>query len=100
MAEELTSDAKLRRTRLLTALDIATSSWYRQAVPLDAKKRRGPAPKPIAEDIRQAIIEMATAHPWYSYKRIAVMCRRAANSTWRLLAATRKAPRLGLEPRT
>lgn len=80
MAEELTGDAKLRRTRLLAALDVATSSWYRQAVPLEAKKRRGPAPRPIAEPIRQAIIEMATSNPWYGYKRIAVMCRRAGQA--------------------
>ena len=80
MAEELAGDAKLRRTRLLEALDIATSSWYRQPIPQEAKKRRGPAPKVIAEPIRQAIIEMATAHPWYGYKRIAVMCRRAGQA--------------------
>jgi transposase InsO family protein len=79
VSEELAGDAKLRRTRLLEALDIATSSWYRQPISLAAKKRRGPVPKPIAEHIRQAIIEMATANPWYGYKRIAVMCRRAGD---------------------
>jgi transposase InsO family protein len=30
--------------------------------------------------IRQAIIEMATANPWYGYKRIAVMCRRSGHA--------------------
>ncbi|MEK7414789.1 MAG: DDE-type integrase/transposase/recombinase, partial [Planctomycetota bacterium] len=80
MTEELAGDAKLRRTRLLEALDIATSSWYRPPVPTEAKKRRGPAPKPIAENIRQAVIEMATANPWYGYQRIAVMCRRAGQA--------------------
>ena len=79
MTEELTEDAKLRRTRLLEALDIATSSWYRPPVPLEAQKRRGPAPQPIAAEIRQAVIEMATANPWYGYK-IAVMCRRAGQA--------------------
>jgi hypothetical protein len=80
VAEEVTRNAKLRRTRLLDALDIATSSWYRPPVPLEAKKRRGPAPRPIAAEVRQAVIEMATANPWYGYKRIAVMCRRAGQA--------------------
>jgi hypothetical protein len=30
----------------------------------------------MVETIRQAVIAMATANPWYGYKRIAVMCRR------------------------
>jgi putative transposase len=80
VTEELTGDAKLRRTRLLDALDIPTSSWYRRLVPSETKKRRGPAPRLMAEPIRAAIIAMATAHPWYGYKRIAVMCRRAGQA--------------------
>ena len=80
VTEALTGDAKLRRTRLLAALDIATSSWYRQPMAPEAKKRPGPAPQPIAEPIRQGILEMATAHPWYGYKRIAVMCRRGGQA--------------------
>jgi transposase InsO family protein len=80
VSEELSGDAKLRRTRLLQALAIATSSWYRQPVPIEAQKRRGPAPRPIAQEIRQAVIEMALANPWYGYKRIAVMCRRAGQA--------------------
>ena len=100
MTEELTGDAKLRRTRLLGALDIATSSWYRPLVPLEVKKRRGPAPKPIAESIRQTIIEMALAHPWYGYKRIAVMCRRAGHAVKdRQAYAVMRAEKLLQQPR-
>ena len=76
----MAQDAKLRRTRLLEALDIATSSWYRQPVPLEQQKRPGPAPRPIDEAIRQVIVNMATTNPWYGYKRIAVMCRRAGHA--------------------
>jgi putative transposase len=78
--DELAGDARLRRTRLFAALDIATSSWYRPPVPPEEQKRRGPAPQRIAEPIRQAVIDMATANPWYGYKRIAVMCRRAGQA--------------------
>jgi transposase InsO family protein len=74
---ELTGDGKLRRTRLLSALGIATSSWYRPSKPAEARRRPGPAPQPIVEAIRQAALAMALANPWYGYKRIAVMCRRA-----------------------
>jgi putative transposase len=76
----LAQDAKLRRTRLLAALGIATSSWYRQPVPPEEHKRPGPAPRPIDETIRQVIVNMATLNPWYGYKRIAVMCRRAGDA--------------------
>ena len=78
--EELAGDAKLRTTRLLEALSIATSSWYRRPVPDSERRRPGPAPRPIAEEIRQAIIAMAMANPWYGYKRIAVMCRRSGQA--------------------
>jgi len=78
--EALAGDAPLRRTRLLEALDIATSSWYRPTLPLEQHKRPGPAPQPSAEAIRQAILATATANPWYGYKRIAVMCRRAGHA--------------------
>jgi len=77
--EELASDAKLRRTRLLQAVGIAASSWYRQPVSGEPRQR-GPVPRPIAESLRQAIIAMASANPWYGYKRIAVMCRRAGHA--------------------
>jgi transposase InsO family protein len=76
----LTTDAKLRRTRLLEALDIATSSWYRPPIPAEQHKRPGPAPRPIDEGLRQVVVNMATTNPWYGYKRIAVMCRRAGHA--------------------
>src|SRR5438309_1562313 len=55
--------------------DVETIRVYRGAA-----AGSGAGPKPIAEPIRQAIIEMATANPWYGYKRIAVMCRRAGQA--------------------
>jgi putative transposase len=78
--EELVGAAKLRRTRLLDALSIATSSWYRQPVAAEQRRRPGPAPQPIAETVRQAVVVMALANPWYGYKRIAVMCRRTGQA--------------------
>jgi len=65
-----------RLTGVLEALGVPTSSWYRPPVPADRRKRRGPKPKPIPDEVVGWVVRMATANPWYGYKRIAVMCRR------------------------
>lgn len=66
----------VRLTNLLSALGIASSSWYRSSVPPEQRKRPGPAPKPIDPIVVRWVLAMAEANPWYGYKRIAVMCRR------------------------
>lgn len=67
-----------RQTHVLQLLGIASSSWYRQ--PASERKRPGPAPRPIPDQIVQIVVEMATENPWYGYRRIAVMCRRAGHA--------------------
>lgn len=74
--QELKNDATLRLTRVLQALEIPSSSWYRTPVPADQQRRRGPPPQTIPEEVLHAVTEMAINNPWYGYKRIAVMCRR------------------------
>jgi putative transposase len=67
-----------RCTEVLRHLDIATSSGYR---PRSAQRKRpAPAPQPIPQEIVDAVITMATDNPWYGYKKIAVMCRRAGQA--------------------
>jgi len=78
--QELAVDRKLRRTRVLAALGVATSSWYRRPIAAEQRRRPGPAPQPIGEAVCQAIVAMAVKNPWYGYKRIAVMCRRAGQA--------------------
>ena len=68
-----------RRTSVLRLVGMAPSSWYRPARE-GQRKRPGPAPRPIADEVVQAVVTMATANPWYGYKRIAVMCRRAGQT--------------------
>jgi putative transposase len=65
-----------RQTQVLRLVGIAPSSWHRPPRKGE-RKRPGPARKPIAGEVVQAVVSMATANPWYGYKRIAVMCRRA-----------------------
>ena len=74
----LDEHSKARLTEVLKALGVARSSWYRQAG--TECRRPGPPPQPIPEAIVTAVVEMATANPWYGYKRIAVMCRREGHA--------------------
>jgi putative transposase len=70
---------KARQTQVLRFIGVAPSSWHRP--PRDGERKRpGPAPRPIADEVVQAVVEMAIANPWYGYKRIAVMCRRASQA--------------------
>jgi putative transposase len=66
-----------RLVPVLRGLGIPTSSWYRPPRDEQGPKRRGPPPKTMTEEVVQAVVTMATDNPWYGYKRIAVMCRRA-----------------------
>lgn len=68
-----------RRTAVLRLIGVAASSWYRPPQDKSQRKRPGPAPRRIADEVVQAVVTMATANPWYGYKRIAVMCRRAGH---------------------
>ena len=77
---ELLDNSKLRVTQLLAALGIACSTWYRPVVSAQQRRRPGPPAQPIANEIVLAVVEMATANPWYGYKRIAVMCRRVGQA--------------------
>jgi transposase InsO family protein len=75
--DQMTSETKgARITGVLGALDIATSTWYRKPVAEGERRRPGPKPKPIPQEIIDAVVKMATDNPWYGYQRIAVMCRR------------------------
>ena len=69
-----------RLTAVLRALGIASSSWYRPAIPAEQRRRPGPKPKAVAKEVVLAVVNMAVANPWYGYKRIAVMCRRAGSA--------------------
>ena len=79
MNASVRSHRGVRLTRVLDALGIARSSWYRQHD--DGPRRRpGPKPKLLPPQVVEAVVAMATENPWYGYKRIAVMCRRAGQA--------------------
>jgi putative transposase len=74
-----TTKPRARQTQVLRLVGVAPSSWHR--VPREGERKRpGPSRRVIADEVVEAVVEMATANPWYGYKRIAVMCRRAGQS--------------------
>ena len=60
----MTAEAKdVRLTGVLGALEIARSTWYRKPIPEDERRRPGPAPSVIPQEIIDAVVKMATENP-------------------------------------
>lgn len=81
--DQLIADPKLspRLVPVLRLVGVPPSSWYRPPRDDDQQRKRpGPAPQAIPDEVVQAVVQMATDNPWYGYKRIAVMCRRAGHA--------------------
>jgi hypothetical protein len=76
--EELARCPQARLTRLLRALRVPTSVWYHRRV--EERKPPGPKPTPIAAYLRERVTRLAHTFPWWGYKRIAVIARRASGS--------------------
>ena len=70
-----TTGRRPRQTEVLRLAGVAPSSWHRPPREGD-RKRPGPPPQTIPDEVIEAVVTMATENPWYGYKRIAVMCRR------------------------
>lgn len=73
------SKPRPRQTHVLRLIGVAPSSWHRAPLARE-RKRPGPARQALSDDVVLAVVAMATANPWYGYKRIAVMCRRAGQA--------------------
>lgn len=73
---QLAGHPRTRLTAVLKALDLTPSRWYYTAVPAEQRRPSGPPAKPLDPQVESWVVAMATANPWYGYKRIAVMCRR------------------------
>jgi len=65
-----------RRGEVLRALGWPGSAWHREKVLPEHRQRPGPAPKPVDTVLAEQIAAIALGHPWWGYKRIAVVCRR------------------------
>ena len=68
----------VRLSRVLKVLGIARSVWYARAK--EAPKPPGRKPQPVPEGLAEAIRTLAHRYPWWGYKRLAVVGRRAGLS--------------------
>ena len=74
---ELATTPQARLTRVLKGLGVASSRWYRRPAPSGERQRRGPPRRDVPGHAEEWVVTMARTNPWYGYKRIAMMCRRA-----------------------
>jgi transposase InsO family protein len=70
-------DIQPRLVKVLASLGIATSRWYYKPVPESERKKPIRVPLTVPVEIAAAVIRMAEENPWYGYKKMAVICRRA-----------------------
>lgn len=71
-------EAERKQSRLkplLSALGVACSSWYHRPEAVPGKP--GLAPRPLDEALRAKVVEFAHRYPWWGYKRLAIVMRRA-----------------------
>jgi len=73
---EVKQARQIRLCAVLVALGIAVSTWYYKPKKTASKGRRKRA-KPIPDQVEAEVVARAEANPWYGYKRMAVICRRA-----------------------
>ncbi|UXI68215.1 DDE-type integrase/transposase/recombinase [Tahibacter amnicola] len=69
------SGTGLRLKQVLAHMGIAASSWYHR--PAAEQKRPGPAPRPLDEGLKAVVLAFAHRYPWWGYKRLAIVMRRA-----------------------
>lgn len=65
----------VRLGRVLRRLGIARSTWYRH--PAETPQKPGRQGKPVSEALAEPSRQFAERSPWWGYKRIAVVARRA-----------------------
>ena len=75
----MATESSARITRILDALAVPASGWYRRPTAAAQRKGPGPAPRPLPASVVRAVVSTAVRYPWYGYKKIAVICRRAGH---------------------
>src|SRR5579871_588647 len=89
-----------RLKAVVRALGLPCSSFFRR--PVAVRRRPGPRPRPLDPERSEVVRSFALQYPWWGYKRLAVVLRRAGvgvtnRFVYRVLKAAglliRKAPR-------
>jgi putative transposase len=64
-----------RLKAVVRALGLSCSSFFRR--PLASRRRPGPRPRPLDPQLSEVVVSFAQQYPWWGYKRLAVVLRRA-----------------------
>lgn len=64
-----------RLKAVVRALGLPCSSFFRR--PVASRRRPGPAPRPLDPQLSEVVVGFAQQFPWWGYKRLAVVLRRA-----------------------
>ena len=76
-SEQPEKGLNVRLTEVLSHLGIQTSRWYYKPIPKQEQKAKIRVPLTVDSETAAGIVKIAEENPWYGYKKIAVMCRRA-----------------------
>lgn len=92
VAAELETTPRARLGKVLPAIGVAASTWYREAMPEEQRQRPGPEPALIPGHIEELVVQTATDNPWYGYRKIAIISRWVDDAvtdrqTYRVMAA-------------
>jgi len=87
-----------RLKAVVRQLGLACSSFFRR--PVASRRRPGPAPRPLDPELAAVVRGFAEQYPWWGYKRLAVVLRRAEVAvTNRFVYRVLKAAGLLIRPR-
>lgn len=67
-----------RLKAVVRLLDLPCSSFFRR--PTGSRRRPGPLPRPLDPDLSAVVVGFAQQFPWWGYKRLAVVLRRAGEA--------------------
>ena len=76
--ESVTSQPPARLKRVVSALGLPCSSFFRRPVVL--RRRPGPGPRRLDPERSAVVRSFAEQYPWWGYKRLAVVLRRAGEA--------------------
>lgn len=72
------AEPAVRLKAVVRALGLPCSSFFRR--PLASRRRPGPRPRPLDPERSAVVRSFALMYPWWGYKRLAVVLRRAGEA--------------------
>ena len=69
----------IRVKQVLERLQLSASTYYRQQAREGDRQRPGPKPRALDEARKALVVEFAERYPWWGYKRLTIVMRRAGH---------------------